>query len=82
MPLGTEVGLGPGHIVLDGVQLPPPGRGHSTPLFGRLLWPNGRPSHLLQSSCSVLAQAFIAVLFAVNSTFYSGGLQLKFYFCQ
>jgi len=23
MPLGTEVDLGPGHIVLDGAQLPP-----------------------------------------------------------
>jgi len=23
MPLGTEVSLGPGHIVLDGAQLPP-----------------------------------------------------------
>ena len=25
MPLGTEVGLGPGDIVLDGAQLPPEG---------------------------------------------------------
>jgi len=24
MPLGMEVGLGPGHIVLDGDQTPPP----------------------------------------------------------
>jgi len=24
MPLGTEVGLGPGNIVLDGAHLPPP----------------------------------------------------------
>ena len=24
MKLGTEVGLSPGHIVLDGAQLPPP----------------------------------------------------------
>jgi len=23
MPLGTKVGLGPGHIALDGAQLPP-----------------------------------------------------------
>jgi len=30
MPLGTEVGLGPGHIVLDGYPAPPlPKRGHS-----------------------------------------------------
>jgi len=30
--LGTEVGLGPGHIVLDGYPAPPPPKGHS-PLF-------------------------------------------------
>jgi len=30
MPLGTEVGLGPGHIVLDGHPAPPPEKmGHS-----------------------------------------------------
>ena len=29
MPLGMEVDLGPGHIVLDGV--PPPAKGHSSP---------------------------------------------------
>ena len=29
MALGTKVGLGPGHIVLDGDQLPSPKRGHS-----------------------------------------------------
>jgi len=28
MPLSTEVGLGPGHIVLDGDAAPPP-KGHS-----------------------------------------------------
>jgi len=41
MPLGTEVGLGPGHIVLDGDPAPPK-RKHSPPVFGPcLLWPNG-----------------------------------------
>ena len=47
MPVGTEVNLGPGHIV---------GRkGHtSSPLFGQcLLWPNGRPSQLLLSTCKL-----------------------------
>ena len=29
MPLGTEVDLGPGHIVLDEDPAPPPGNGHS-----------------------------------------------------
>ena len=42
MKLGTEVGLIPGHIVLDG-ELAPPKKGHSPlPIFGPcLLWPNG-----------------------------------------
>jgi len=49
MPLGTETGLGPGDIVLDGTQLP---HAQQPPLFGpRLLWPNGRPSQQLLSSC-------------------------------
>jgi len=33
MPLGGEVGLGPGHIVLDGDPAPPPLKGHSLPSF-------------------------------------------------
>ena len=42
MQLGTEVGLGPGDIVLDGYPAPP-NKGQSTPpLFGPcLFWPNG-----------------------------------------
>ena len=53
MPLGTEVALGPGHIVLDGIQLPQ--KGHSPAIFGPcLLWPNGCPSQLLLSTCSAL----------------------------
>jgi len=40
MPIGTEVGLGPGHIVLD--ENPAPQGYSSPPLFGPcLLWPNG-----------------------------------------
>jgi len=46
MPLGTEVGLGPVDIALDGAHK----RG-TPPIFGPyLLWPNGRPSQLLRSS--------------------------------
>jgi len=39
MPLGMEVGLGPGDIVLDGDPAPPPQkRGHnSPPLFGQYI---------------------------------------------
>ena len=40
-PLGTEVGLGPGDIVLDGDPVPPKS-GTSLPIFGPwILWPNG-----------------------------------------
>jgi len=50
MPLGTEVDLGPEDIVLDGD--PAPKKGARPPIFGPyLLWPNGRPSQLLLSSC-------------------------------
>jgi len=41
MKLGTRVGLGPGHIVLDGDTVPLP-KGAQPPVFGPyLLWPNG-----------------------------------------
>ena len=33
MKLGMQVGLGPGHIVLDGYQAPPHPQGHSHPQF-------------------------------------------------
>ena len=32
-PVGMEVDLGPGHIVLDGDPAPPLRKGHSTPSF-------------------------------------------------
>jgi len=45
IPLGTEVGLSPGDIVIDGAQLLPRLKGHSPPPnFGPSpcpLWPNG-----------------------------------------
>jgi len=42
MPLGTKVGLGPGHIWLDGDPAPLPKNGAEPPIFGPfLLWPNG-----------------------------------------
>jgi len=52
MPLGTEVGLGPGDTVLDGNPAPPAERGTAPPqLFGPcLLWPNGHPYQQLLSS--------------------------------
>jgi len=42
MPLGTEVGLSLGDIVLDGDPAPPPLKGHRPPIFGQCpLCPNG-----------------------------------------
>ena len=42
MRLGTEVMLGRGDVVLDGVAAPPPLKGAQPPIFGPCpLWPNG-----------------------------------------
>ena len=42
MPLAIEVGLSPGHIVLDGNPAPLPRKGAQPPIFSPcLLWPNG-----------------------------------------
>ena len=47
LPLGTEVGLGPGGIVLDRDPTPPTERGTEAPTFRpTLLW-HGRPSQQL-----------------------------------
>jgi len=55
MPLGKEVGLGPGHIVLDGNQWGPSPPQQPFPTFGPcLLWPNGRPSQQLLALVYIL----------------------------
>jgi len=42
MKLGMQVGLGPGHIVLDGNPAPPPPKENTPLIFGPFLfWPNG-----------------------------------------
>ena len=52
MSLGMEVGLIPGDFVIDGDAALPRQIGGTAPNFGPcLLWPNGRPSQLLLSSC-------------------------------
>jgi len=53
--LGTEVGVGPGDIVLDGNPALPHGKGHSRPrLFGSIsIVAKQSPSQQLLSSCSV-----------------------------
>ena len=44
-PLGTEVRLGPGDIVLDGAQLPPQKKGHG-PQFSAHVYCGQRVAHL------------------------------------
>jgi len=52
-PLGTEVDLGSGHIVLDGVPAPAKGAQQPPPLFSaHVCCGHGRPSQLLLSSCT------------------------------
>jgi len=56
MPLGTEVGLGPGDFVLDGDQSLH-GKGHSTPTFQPTSINCGQTvAHL--SNCCVLVNGF------------------------
>jgi len=45
MPLGTEVGLGPDYIVLDGAHLPPPQKGHG-PQFSAHVYCGQTVAHL------------------------------------
>ena len=53
MPLGMEVGHDTGDVVSDGYPaLSTVKAAQQLPLFGPcLLWPNGRPSRHLLSSC-------------------------------
>jgi len=53
MPLGTEVNLGPGDVVLDGVAVPPPKkkeRGTVPQFSAYVCCGRSRPSRLLLSS--------------------------------
>ena len=52
VPLGTEVDLGPGHIVLDG-DAAPPAIGAQHPPSVRVYYGHGRPSLLLLSFCNI-----------------------------
>jgi len=54
MPLGMEVDLGPGHIVLDGHPAPPTKKSGTATSFRSMSMANGRPSQLLLSSCNVI----------------------------
>jgi len=74
MLLGMEVGIGPGHIVLDGDPAPQrKGAKQPLPLFGPcLLWPNGRQYQKLLSSCIKLIKTTRQLITTANT----GQLQL------
>ena len=61
MKLGIEIGLGPGHIVLDGDPGPP--EVEQSPIVGQsLLWPfNGRLFQLLLSTCCLFGQIIVSL---------------------
>ena len=69
MPLGTEVDLGPGHIVLDGDKAPPPAKGaQQPPLFSAHVYcGHGRPSQLLLSSCCTAHSSVLEHVFSPNN---------------
>jgi len=50
------VDLGPGHIVLEGVQALGESGTAAPPLSAHVYWGHGRPSQLLLSSCCFLGQ--------------------------
>jgi len=59
MPLGMEVGLGPGDFVFDGDPATPRKKGHTHPIFGPWMsvvakWQDGsRCLHLLEEGSTV-----------------------------
>jgi len=62
-PLGMEVDLGPGHIVLDGVPAPTKGAQQLPPLFGPcLLWPRSLISATAELLLSFAVTGFSVVL--------------------
>ena len=56
MKLGKQVGLGPGHIVLDGNPAPPPSKGDGAPNFRPIFvvakWLDGSRCHLVGRQAS------------------------------
>jgi len=58
IPLGTEVGHGPGHIVLDGDPVSPNGKGHSSPT------PRFRPISIVAKRSPISATA--ELLFSID----------------
>jgi len=66
-----------------GTQPPGPKRGQLLPLFGPcLLWPNGRPSHLLLSTCIAIwnmpMPSMMCILAAISRLRLSIGISCEF----
>jgi len=72
MPLGTDVDLGPGHIMFDGNPAPP-GKGTAPPLS---FW----PMSVVAKRSPISATAELLLNFAVCRDFQNGG-RLPFWFC-
>jgi len=60
MPLGMEVGLGPGHIVLDSNPAPPTERGTAAPTF--------RPMSVVAKGSTISATAELVEIFKQTDT--------------
>ena len=67
-PLGTEVDLGPGHIVLDGSQLCAKRVQQPLIFSARVYCGHGRPSQLLLSSCLLFKPKIYSCFFVVTQT--------------
>jgi len=77
MPLGTEVDLDPGHIVLDRDIAPPPVKGahHPSPLFSaHVCCGHVRPSQLLMSCYQYSFTAEATAIFICKEDEVSGKL--------
>jgi len=59
MPLGTEVGLDPAHVVLDGDPAPPPLKGAQQP-------PTFRPMCVAAKRPPILATTELSLLFVIQ----------------
>jgi len=75
MPVGTEVGLGPGDIVLDGVAAPPK-RGTAPPKGTQP--PNFRPMSIVAKRSPISATAELLSNLSPNETDFSSLTSLKF----
>jgi len=70
MPLGMEVGLGPGDFVLDGIAAPPEKGTAPPPQFSvQVYCGHCRPSQLLLSSCYVLYASVVLSYFLLFCLF-------------